>query len=118
MIDDVKTPLDRFLSHSLSHSLNRTLDRQLCCTGRPERHGTSCQKRNGAHTRAGKTHHPHMASKDTARKGKKTLAHDAKIQKQEENDFLEDAAAAVTVATPTEVVVTAVAARAAAPFLR
>ena len=59
MIGDVKTDLDRYLTHSLT----RTLDRQssnyiLLHAGRSDGHATA-KKRDGTRTRVEKTHHPH-----------------------------------------------------------
>ena len=66
MIGDVKTALDRYLTHSLT----RALDRQSWnffqwLRGTTRRHGT-CKKRDAARTRDGKTHRPHITSTNTA----------------------------------------------------
>ena len=58
MIVDIKTALDRYLTHSLTRTLDRpSSDFFLLLRGTIRRH-TTCKKRDGTHAHDGKTHRP------------------------------------------------------------
>ena len=58
MIVDIKTALDRYLTHSLARTLDRpSSDFFLLLRGTIRRH-TTCKKRDGTHAHDGKTHRP------------------------------------------------------------
>ena len=86
MIEDIKTALDRYLTHSLT----RTLDRQSpeltilfwLLRGTTRRHGM-CKTRDGAQTREGPTHRPNMTSTDTACTRKKRRHASQKFRKNQ-----------------------------------